>query len=38
MTGALAAIKAIDPDLDADIDIPGDSAEAAPSARAAGHP
>jgi hypothetical protein len=34
MTGALAAIKAIDPDLDADIDIASDGTEAAPAARA----
>ncbi|MFD0639597.1 hypothetical protein ACFQ9X_56410 [Catenulispora yoronensis] len=34
MTGALAAIKAIDPDLDADIDIPADGAEAAPATTA----
>ena len=35
MTGALGAIKAIGPDLDADIDIPSDGTEAAPAARAA---
>ncbi|MBS2548396.1 hypothetical protein KGQ19_16135 [Catenulispora sp. NL8] len=34
MTGAIAAIKAIDPDLDADIDIPSDGTEAAPAAPA----
>ncbi|MBS2539473.1 hypothetical protein KGQ20_42690, partial [Catenulispora sp. NF23] len=34
MTGAIAAIKAIDPDLDADIDIPDAGAESAPAAPA----